>query len=86
MEENHGQKISSRSCRVMNANIRGLHKNFSELSLTARGRFAVCAFFLLRLLSVPGATFLSSSFQVSVDRCSCPEMKLISVEGCCIRA
>ena len=34
MEENTVPRASSRSCHVLNANIRGLHKN---LSLIARG-------------------------------------------------
>ena len=41
VEENPGQRISHRSCRFAYANIRGLHKNVSDLSLTARGRDVV---------------------------------------------
>ena len=37
VEENLGPRASPRSGRVVYANIRSLHKNLSDLSLTARG-------------------------------------------------
>ena len=37
VEENPGPRASRRSCRVVYVNIRGLHRNLSALSLTARG-------------------------------------------------
>ena len=58
---------------------RGLHKNMSDLSLTARGgdMFFFC---VLRLLSLPGATFQSSWFRVLADRYSCSRVRLIGSE------
>ena len=40
---------SRRSCRILYANIRGLHKNLSDLFLAASGRDVF--FFILRLFS-----------------------------------
>ena len=57
VEGNPGMWASHRSYRVVYANIRGLHKNSSDLSLTARGRDVV---FVLRLLSLSDATFPNS--------------------------
>ena len=37
VEENTGSRALRRSCRVVYANIRGLHKNLSDLSFIARG-------------------------------------------------
>ena len=56
VKENPGPKASRRSCCVVYANIRGLHKNLSDLSLIARGGDVV---FGLRLLSLPSVTFPS---------------------------
>ena len=86
MEENLRLRASRRSCRVMYGNIRGLHKNLSDLSLAARGEDV---FFFLRLLSLPGAPFLSLWFRVSVDQFNCSKMKLISSENwlyTCVKA
>ena len=41
VEDNPGPRASRRSCRVVYANIRGLHKNLSYLSLIARGEDVV---------------------------------------------
>ena len=43
MEENPGPTASRRSCRVVYAIIRGLHKNLSEMSLMS-GEGNVCFF------------------------------------------
>ena len=79
VEENPGQRVSRRSCRVLYANIRVLHKYLSNLSLSATGGYVF--FFSLRLLSFPGATFLSLWFQVLVDRCSYSGVRLIGFES-----
>ena len=77
MEENPGLGASRRSCCVVYSNIRGLHKNFSDLSHCQRWRHC---FFVLRLLSFPCAIF-RSWFRVLVDRCSCSRVRLIGSEG-----
>ena len=58
MEENPEPRASRRSCHVVYANIRRLHKNLSDMSLISRDEGVF--FFILRLLSLPGATFSSS--------------------------
>ena len=57
MEENPASSASRRSCRVVYANILTLHKNLLDVSLIARGGYVFL--FVLRLLSLPGVTFLS---------------------------
>ena len=51
VEENPGPRVSRRSYRVVYANIRGLHKNLSDLALIARGGGV---FFFVRGLLSPG--------------------------------
>ena len=58
MKEYPGAKASRRLCHVVYANIWGLHKNLSDLSLIARG--GDVSFFILRLLSLPAATLPNS--------------------------
>ena len=69
MEKSPEPRASLRLYRIVYANVRGLHENLSDLSLTVRGGDVF--FFILRLLSLPGTIFPSSWFRVSVDRCSC---------------
>ena len=57
VEEKPETLVSRRSRGVVYTNILGLHKNLSDLSLTAGGGDV---FFILRLLSLPGSTFPSS--------------------------
>ena len=61
VEENPGPTVSHRSCRVVYANIRGLHKNLLNLSHMASGGEVM---FSLRVLSLPDATFPSLWFRV----------------------
>ena len=77
--ENSGPRASRMTCRVLCANIRGLHKNLPDLSLIARGGDVF--FFIFRLLSLPGATFLSLWFQILAEGCSCWGVRLIGFEG-----
>ena len=66
------------SCCVLYANIRGLHKILLDLSLIAIGGDVI---FVLRLISLPGATFPSLWFQVLGDWCSYSGVRLIGFEG-----
>ena len=68
VEENSGTRASRRSFRAVYAKIRGLHKNLSDISLMVRGGNVV---FVLRHLSLPGATFPSLWFRLLADQCSC---------------
>ena len=63
-EEKFRLKALRKLYRVVYTNIRGLHKNLSDLSFIAR-----CgdAGFVLGLFSLPGVIFPSSRFQVLVD-------------------
>ena len=56
--KNLGPMASRRSCRIVYAIIRVLHEKLSDLPLTARGGDVF--FFVLRILSLPSATFPSS--------------------------
>ena len=77
MDENPEPRASCRSCRVVFAIIRGLHKNLSGLYLIARGGDV---FLYSGLLSLPNATFSSLWFQGMSDRCRCSGVRLISLE------
>ena len=75
-EENLELRVSRTSCRVVYPNIRGLHKNFSALSLIAR---EIVFFFW------DSCFFQAPHFRAIVlglaDRCSCSGVKFISFEG-----
>ena len=75
VEENSGAKASRMSCPVVYANIRGLHKNLSELSIIAKDEIIFFCF-VLTLLTHSGTTFLSSWLQVLVSQCSCSGVRL----------
>ena len=60
-EENPGQRVSCRSCIVVNASIR-----IRQICLLM-AEVEICFFILRHNLSLPGATFLSLCFQVLVD-------------------
>ena len=56
VEKNPEPRASRRLCCAVYTNFRSQHRNLSDLSLDARGGYV---FFVLRLLSLPGATFTS---------------------------
>ena len=78
VEENLGPRASHRPCSVVYVNIRACIRICQICLLGSKVKMW---FFVLKLLSLPGATFSSLRFRVLADRCSCSGARLICFGG-----